>query len=721
MTCRAFSDIFRRAGAWLALFHCFVGVDMHQENIIAAGEYPVPIDLEMILLAADATRGFDTGDDSGQAYAAAMETVINSVITVGLLPAYGKYSNSKIFAIGGVTSNSTPRVKIAWTAINSDTMRPAKRPDITTFSNLPFVDGRHGRLGDYLDDFMSGFAEYATFLRRQRPSDLLDDFAGLTIRKVVRPTRFYYMLLQRLRDHRAMDDGIVWSAQADFPARLADWDHDSDPTWPLQRAERAAVVDLNVPHFVMATDGHEIRDAAGASIQVEGASGVDRARARIRGLDEREIAWQVEVIRQNSGTLSRTTPKRLLSEDTTSTPTNAVFTAEADALVRTLSEHAIREGASAAWVGLDWLGDSEVSQLVVLGADLYNGACGIALFLAAHAAVTNTKSSEALAFAALAGVRRTLRGRNPARVARSLGLGGGLGLGSIVYGLAAISALLDDDDVLADAHAAAELITDEVVSADRQLDVLGGSAGAILGLLRLYRQTGSDDALKRATDCGKHLLTQDRVGPEGRRCWVAPAFGRPVNGMSHGAAGYAYALASLASATGSDEFSSAADECVAFENTTFDTERENWSDLRGGGGDTLPCKWCYGAPGIGLARAAMMKHTALDGVLCRADMSNALAGAERGWPVPTDTLCCGTLGSIEFWWEAGDVLGRNDLRDRASRRLLAVVATARSTGDYRWTNGTSRFNLGLFRGVAGVGYTALRRVNPSLPNVLIWE
>jgi lantibiotic modifying enzyme len=27
----------------------------------------------------------------------------------------------------------------------------------------------------------------------------------------------------------------------------------------------------------------------------------------------------------------------------------------------------------------------------------------------------------------------------------------------------------------------------------------------------------------------------------------------------------------------------------------------------------------------------------------------------------------------------------------------------------------------LFRGVAGVGYTTLRRVNPSLPNVLIWE
>jgi lantibiotic modifying enzyme len=29
--------------------------------------------------------------------------------------------------------------------------------------------------------------------------------------------------------------------------------------------------------------------------------------------------------------------------------------------------------------------------------------------------------------------------------------------------------------------------------------------------------------------------------------------------------------------------------------------------------------------------------------------------------------------------------------------------------------------LGLFRGMAGVGYTALRQVDPSLPNVLIFE
>ena len=61
-----------------------------------------------------------------------------------------------------------------------------------------------------------------------------------------------------------MDDGVIWSAQADFIARLSDWQSDNNPLWPLQRAERAALVVLNVPHFVSPSDGHDIGDANGS-------------------------------------------------------------------------------------------------------------------------------------------------------------------------------------------------------------------------------------------------------------------------------------------------------------------------------------------------------------------------------------------------------------------------------------------------------------------------
>jgi len=93
----------------------------------------------------------------------------------------------------------------------------------------------------------------------------------------------------------------------------------------------------------------------------------------------------------------------------------------------------------------------------------------------------------------------------------------------------------------------------------------------------------------------------------------------------------------------------------------------------------------------------------------------------QGWPAPVDTLCCGSLGNVELFREAGGILKRGDLRNISSRRLLEVLQRKQVSGDYRWTTGGQRFNIGLFRGLAGVGYTCLREVFGSVPNVLMWE
>jgi type 2 lantibiotic biosynthesis protein LanM len=722
---------FRRAGAWLALFHCCAGGDMHQENMVAAGDHPVPIDLETILQAAAEEK---TDEPEAQALEAAREIIANSVMAVGLLPAYGRSAGNHIYVVGGVASDWTSATKLQWHDLNSDTMRPATVKEAgKPTANLPHVAGRYARLGDHLGDFHAGFEDYAKFLLTQdrggSGGGLFDDFAGLPVRKVVRPTQFYYMLLQRLKDDRTMGDGVLWSAQADLLARLADWERDSDPAWPLRRAERAALVELNVPRFVLPGDGNELGDTAGVSVRIETTPGLERARNRLGSLNGQEIAWQIDVIRQStSGVSSSATappaaedPKPLRCPEAAAAPAREVFVAEADRVADEVARHAVRRGPGAAWIGLGWLGDSEVSQLTVLGPDLYSGACGIALFFAAHAAARQRAPSAELALAAVSDLRRNLRSRDAARFARSLGIGGATGLGSIVYGLAVMARLLGDDGLLADAHRAAELVSDDLIAVDRQLDVIGGSAGAILGLLRLYRDTHSGDVLRRALRCGEHLLAQPRVGPEGRRSWRGPA-PHPValNGMSHGAAGFACALASLAAATGRGDFAAAASECLAFENASYDAGQSNWPDFR----EAEPhwhCRWCHGAVGIGLARVALTRRGAPGAAALAADIRNALAGAARGWPGRYDTLCCGALGSVELLREAGQALARPDLSELAARRLAAVVDSAAATGDYRWNGGARRFNLGLFRGLAGVGYTCLRQAAGSLPNVLIWE
>jgi type 2 lantibiotic biosynthesis protein LanM len=732
-----FGQFFRRAGAWLALFHCFAATDMHHENIIAVADQPVPIDLEMILQSS--VDQHKTGDPETQAFEAVLEQLGNSVLMVGLLPTYTRSAENEVLASGGLISEWSARERhVLWKDANSDHMRPSKAQDSYNgvTPNLPHVAGHYAEFGCHLDEFITGFEDYSNFLlevivAEEGPS-LLDGFDDVLIRKIVHITRFYYELLQRMTNRKNMDDGVLWSVQADFVARLADWDEDEDPLWPLQRAQRSALVTLNVPYFVSLGDENEIRDLAGALALPPGVPGITRARARIQSLDREAVAWQSEIIRESTAYASRSDS---IDAATHAWQWNLVTDPrgpsdvidEAGRIADELADVSIRRPSAAAWVGLDWLGDSDVSQLVLLGPEFYNGLSGIGVFLAAHAAVTGHEPSAALALAGVAHLRKSIRGPKAARFARSLGLGALTGLGSLVYALTVMSKYVGDDGLLDDADRAAELVTDDLIAADTLLDVAGGSAGAILGLLRLYRDTASEDALRRAARCGDHLLGRSRTGPEGARTWRVPGLSRrPLTGISHGAAGFAYALASLAAATEREDFAAAAAESLTFENSTYDPERMNWPDLRGDGEPRWSCQWCHGAAGIGLARIGMIKHGpsgagGMDSDVIATDVERAVGGVERAWPGHLDTLCCGTLGGIELLREASAMLGRDDLRTLATQRLTTVMAASTLRGDYRWNSSNRRFNVGLFRGLAGTGYTLLREIDASLPNVLIFQ
>jgi type 2 lantibiotic biosynthesis protein LanM len=723
---------FRRAGAWLALFHCFAANDMHQENIIAAGEHPVPIDLETILQSSAART--ESAEPEAEAFHVATEKLANSVMMVGLLPVYGRSPENKVYAIGGLTADWSSKIRIKWDKINTDEMRPTRSKEVSNENlNLPHVDGRYAKLGEHVDEVVAGFEDYAKFLLNYRKDakheEIFAGFEGVVVRKIIRATRFYSMLLQRLKDHRTMDDGVIWSVQSDFIARLAGWETEPDSFWPFLQVERSDLLALNIPHFISSCDGKETGDAAGFKIRHGVDSGLDLAKTRFATFDEDEISWQVQVIKENMRGLSKSAGKTTADftmrpaprSDVPLVPTKATFIREADRIAGELANRAIRRGPSAAWIGLDWLGDAEVFQLVCLGPDLYNGTSGIGVFLAAHAAVTGHQTSGELARAGVSYLRKNLKGRDAARVARSMGVGGATGLGSIVYALTLMASYLRDDSLLADAHVAAELFTDDLIAADKQLDIIGGSAGAILCLLRLYRDGQSGAVLRTAIRCGEHLIAQSRLGQTGRRSWVGQGSGqRALNGMSHGAAGFAFALMSLWAASGREEFAQAAAECIEFENSTFDAERGNWPDLRGTEA-SWPCQWCHGATGIGLARIATARQSGMKASDIVRDVQFAVHGARSARPAAVDTLCCGALGTIEFFCEAAGILGRSDLHDLALQRFTDVLATATSAGDYRWNSGNAQFNLGLFRGCSGVGYTALRRVDNSLSNILIWE
>jgi lantibiotic modifying enzyme len=117
----------------------------------------------------------------------------------------------------------------------------------------------------------------------------------------------------------------------------------------------------------------------------------------------------------------------------------------------------------------------------------------------------------------------------------------------------------------------------------------------------------------------------------------------------------------------------------------------------------------------------MLKIGFRDSVRLQEDIVRSVECERQAGPSSLDTLCCGNLGRIEHLREAANVLGQGEFRTLADDLFSAVLVAAEARGDYRWDGGDRRFNLGLFRGLAGMGYVCLRQIDAGLPNVLIWE
>ena len=731
---------FFRAGALLAMFHIFVGTDMHFENILATSEYPVPIDLEMILQGT--SPELQTDSPLKKSISLAAHRANNSVLNVGLLPTYIETTDKKIANIGGLNSTSGTKVRQIWSMVNTDQMFVEKK----TFAreaplNIPSFKGKSASLGDFLEHFMTGFSEYMLFIMKVRDQKgvgfFFDEFSELATRKVIKPTRFYHALIQRIKNPAQFDDGIIWSTELDFISRFSDWNKKIDFYWPLLKAERRDLSELNIPIFFNHVKLQQVINPNGLVFQSDLEPGLPRAILRLTNFDNKELQWQNQLIKASTFSYVKYQQHLNINEGTDISNGESldfcdVLINEVKTISSTLIDLAIADDKGASWLGIDWLGDSNTaSRLVPLGHTLYGGNCGIAIFLAAYGRHFKDPEARKYALLSLSGLRSDICDSNAQRFARSIGIGGASGLGSIVYSLTVIGELLEENKLIDDAIVAARLISKELISQDKSLDIIGGSAGAILCLLKLYQQTQENWVLEKAVECGDHLLQTERMMVNGQQSWLSNGFSeKPLNGISHGASGFAYALSYLSKISGLDRFHEAAYECLEYENANYDENYHNWPPSISNNLQGAPlrerlrtCQWCHGGVGVGLARIALASRGLFEKNLIEQDIQRALESYKNNSSNNQDSLCCGRMGHIEFLYEAGKHTKQPDLESNSEHNLIDCIKTAHKHNSYNFNagGGNGEFHLSLFRGIAGVGYTAMRRLDPKLPNILFFE
>ena len=711
---------YERQGGYLALLYAIGAADFHYENLFAGGEHPILIDLEGVLHPHVANAG------PGGSVDPADDVLNDSVLGLGLLPQFSWADNESdgidISGLGARPGQVIPGGAVRLQGAGTDEAHYAQSEGtLPRGRHRPRLNGTDADPLDYVESIVDGFTSTYRRLVEHRDALLADDsplarFADDRVRVLVRPTQIYASLLHASRHPNVLRDAL-------------DRDRLLDRLWVgvERRPELAGLVaaehrDLeigDIPLFTTLPGSSDVWTSAGERLEgLIDETGMSRARRRIDRLGESDLSYQTWVIRASLATLASGQPwsqRPLPSAIAPSqAPDAARFMAAARAVGDRLAALAVH-GADGrvGWVGLS-ITPRENWVLSPLWLDLYDGLPGIALFLAYLGAVTGEPRYTALAEASLATIQRLIE-RDREAVQE---IGAFSGWGGLIYAFTHLATLWDRPELLAQAEALVERLPD-LIERDTRSDVVFGAAGCIISLLTLHSCVPSSRLLDTAVRCGERLLAQAQPMEHGVAWEGSAKFARPLAGLSHGAAGIAWALLELAAQTSDRRFRTTALDAIAYERSLFSTDAQNWPDLRVLGEDghaTFMTAWCHGAPGIGVARLRSLPF--LDDAEIRSEIATALSTTHALTHGQSHSLCHGSLGNLDLLLQAGEVPGGEQWRHEAYRSAGAILDAAERDG---WRCGTPHGveSPGLMTGLAGIGYELLRLAAPDMvPSVL---
>lgn len=376
------------------------------------------------------------------------------------------------------------------------------------------------------------------------------------------------------------------------------------------------------------------------------------------------------------------------------------------------------DNKDANWLGVKLVGDYGHGSLSIRPLDvyLYEGVAGICIFFAAISRYYSNYESQRVLSAAtksLFDYTEDILQREGNHIDSSGVFGGE---SSLVYSYSLLYQLTRNPEYLKYAEKHFPII-ERAVQYDQAFDVVYGNAGAILALINLYSLKRDKRYLNCAKTAAKVICDAQQKGGG----WKAATVSAPLAGFSHGVAGIVYALNKLYKLYPDKHIKQCIVNGLQYEDELFCEADGNWKDIRKGStnGKNL-CAWCHGAGGILLSRISLLGNIDNEtDEIVKEDIRNAVKTMQSHKYLQNPCVCHGIAGNAEILLTYGQQF-QDQIASSTAKHFYSRLVGSVNSGTFECSRPyLYGFNIpGFMTGLAGIGYSLLRLLDPTLPSVL---
>lgn len=366
-------NYFSRMGGLIAIAYSLNMTDLHFENIISDGEYPVILDMETIC--------GTTINNNEFLFTMAQKEVNNkifdSVLNTGLLPMKGLgsiFGGDVSGMMGGEFTKSFNRI----VDNNKDTIHFEKKIErLTNMNHLPYYIRNNKEIliknsPDYLTNIVYGFNSTYDYIQvlKNEIITIIKKYEFLTCRVIFRQTAHYSLMLE------VLNSPIYQNSKENVLSKLSY----SAYSKGVLESEKKQLLGGNIPIFKQRFNSINIFDSA-STVQISSLSPIDNLEIKLSSLSRTDRQFQEKLIRFSlQGNIELyLNPQINLRSSTQNLESNELITRSINDIKQKIIDNSlVASDGTINWFNVS-VGDYDELELEIMDDTIYKGIAGIKL------------------------------------------------------------------------------------------------------------------------------------------------------------------------------------------------------------------------------------------------------------------------------------------------------------------------------------------------------